>query len=113
MPFQELNRDEINRRAEKARDMLGKCAICPHGCGVNRLAGETGFCRAGGRAVTAEVMRFLAEEVSPDTFVNVMAQYHPAHRALKHPELSRRVTGRECREAVKSAREAGLHRFAE
>jgi putative pyruvate formate lyase activating enzyme len=27
--------------------MLRSCRLCPRGCGVNRLAGETGFCRAG------------------------------------------------------------------
>ena len=27
--------------------MLSACTLCPHQCGINRLAGETGFCRAG------------------------------------------------------------------
>lgn len=27
--------------------MLSACTLCPRQCGVNRLAGETGFCRAG------------------------------------------------------------------
>lgn len=66
-----------------------------------------------GLAGTAAVMRFLAEEVSPDTFVNIMAQYHPAHRAFRYPELSRRVTTREYLEALELAREAGLYRFDE
>ena len=34
-------------RAMKARAMLADCRFCAHDCGVNRLAGETGLCRAG------------------------------------------------------------------
>ena len=35
----------------------------------------------GGIAGTVDVMRFLAQEISPETYVNIMAQYHPAGRA--------------------------------
>ena len=38
----------------------------------------------GGLAGTAGVARFLAEEVSPDTYINVMDQYHPAHLVARH-----------------------------
>ena len=39
----------------------------------------------GGLAGTAEVARFLAEEISRDTYINVMAQYRPCYRASEHP----------------------------
>jgi putative pyruvate formate lyase activating enzyme len=43
-----LNRASIAReRAEIARAMLADCRFCAHDCGVNRLAGELGLCRAG------------------------------------------------------------------
>jgi putative pyruvate formate lyase activating enzyme len=61
-------------------------------------------------AGTAEVVRFLAEEVSPETYLNVMAQYHPCYRAHQFPELSRPITLREYAEAVNLARVAGLDR---
>ncbi|HBX23163.1 MAG TPA: radical SAM protein [Desulfotomaculum sp.] len=64
-----------------------------------------------GLAGTAAVMSFLADEISPDTFVNIMSQYHPAHEAFHYPELSRRVNKEEFQAAVRLAREAGLHRF--
>ena len=35
----------------------------------------------GGLAGTEEIMRFLAEEISPYTYVNIMRQYYPAHLA--------------------------------
>jgi putative pyruvate formate lyase activating enzyme len=61
-------------------------------------------------AGTAEVVRFLAEEVSPETYLNVMAQYHPCYKAYSYPELSRPITLREYAEAVGLARAAGLDR---
>jgi len=60
-----------------------------------------------------EVMRFIAEEVSRDSYVNVMAQYRPEHKALRHPELSRRLTAEEYRGALEAARRHGLWRFAD
>ncbi len=60
-----------------------------------------------------EVMRFIAEELSRDSYVNVMAQYRPAHKALRYPELSRRISGEEYRSALASARRHGLWRFAD
>jgi len=57
-----------------------------------------------------QVLRFLAEDVSPDTYVNVMAQYHPAGLVSgdKYAELNRRVTPDEYRNTVAFARELGL-----
>lgn len=61
-------------------------------------------------AGTDEVMRFLAEEISKDTFVNIMDQYYPAYRARLHPKLNRRITTAEYDKAVAIARSYGLHR---
>jgi len=42
------NRSERARsRIETARLALAECRLCAHHCGVNRLAGERGLCRAG------------------------------------------------------------------
>ena len=48
----------------------------------------------------------------PDTYVNIMDQYHPAWRAREHPPLDRCITAAEYREAVGMAEEAGLRRIA-
>lgn len=62
-------------------------------------------------AGTREVMRFLAEEVSPNTYVNIMAQYRPEGRAWDFPEIARRCTPDEYRQAVASAKDMGIHRL--
>lgn len=59
------------------------------------------------------VMRFLAREISPDTYVNVMAQYRPCHRANEVAGLERRPTANEVEAAVAAARRHGLHRLDE
>jgi putative pyruvate formate lyase activating enzyme len=64
----------------------------------------------GGLAGTEAVMAFLAGEISRETWVNVMDQYRPCHRAREFPELSRRITPAEHAAAGAAARRAGLHR---
>jgi len=64
-----------------------------------------------GLAGTSEVARFLAEEISADTYINVMAQYRPAYKADGMPPLDRCVTRAEYEAACLQAREAGLQRF--
>jgi putative pyruvate formate lyase activating enzyme len=64
-----------------------------------------------GLAGTAEIVRWLAEEVSKDTYINIMAQYHPCYRAYEYPELARCITRAEWDQALHLAREAGLRRL--
>ena len=62
---------------------------------------------------TREITRFLVQEISTDTYFNLMDQYHPAYLARKYPSLNRRITRQEYQEAYEYARQAGLHRFAD
>ncbi|MBI2918994.1 MAG: radical SAM protein [Chloroflexi bacterium] len=64
-----------------------------------------------GLAGTGEVVRFLAQEVSPDTYLNVMAQYRPCHQAYGYPPLDRPLSSQEYASAVQSALDAGLRRL--
>jgi len=62
-------------------------------------------------AGTDAVMRFLAEEISASTYVNLMDQYRPAYRAHRIADLNRRITEDEYRRTVQMAQEAGLRRL--
>jgi len=64
-----------------------------------------------GIAGTREVVRFVAEELSRNTYVNIMDQYRPCYKAFDHPPLNRLITENELTEAVKLALEAGLTRL--
>ncbi len=65
-----------------------------------------------GLAGTERVMRFLADGISRDSYVNVMGQYRPCHRASEVPALRRRISAAEHDEAIELAKGAGLRRFA-
>ena len=64
-------------------------------------------------AGTREVMRWIARELSPTTYVNVMAQYYPAGKVSpgEYPEINRRLTPTEYERALDEARRAGLDRL--
>ncbi len=61
-------------------------------------------------AGTERMMQFIAEKLSKNSYVNIMSQYYPQYRSHEYPELSRRITGTEYREALEMARKYGLHR---
>ena len=59
----------------------------------------------------AAILGFLATEISPSTYVNIMAQYHPCGQAERFPEICRGVSGAEYRQALACARSLGLARL--
>jgi putative pyruvate formate lyase activating enzyme len=62
-------------------------------------------------AGTAELARFLAQEVSINTYINVMSQYRPCYRAERYPELNRPPSHQELEDAHRAVQKAGLHRL--
>jgi len=54
---------------------------------------------------------FLAKEISPNTYVNVMDQYRPCGSAQKDEFINRRLEMGEYREAIDAARRTGLKRL--
>jgi putative pyruvate formate lyase activating enzyme len=62
-------------------------------------------------AGTSEIARFLAEEISVHTYVNVMDQYRPAWKSNRYPEVNRRITGTEYRRALAEFETAGIRRL--
>lgn len=65
----------------------------------------------GGLAGTREILHWIAKELSPNTYVNIMDQYYPCGDAWKYPPLDRRITREEYEEALRAAQEAGLKRL--
>lgn len=65
----------------------------------------------GGLAGTDEVMKFLAQDLSKKTYINIMDQYHPCGEVAWSSLLSRRITAREFQDAVDAAHREGLKRL--
>ena len=59
-------------------------------------------------AGTKKVIEWIAQNLPEDTYLNIMSQYRPMHKAFEYPEISRRITREEYAEAVKWAKDAGL-----
>ncbi|MGI9951608.1 radical SAM protein [Moorellaceae bacterium AZ2] len=67
-----------------------------------------------GLAGTEEVMGFIAREISPYSYINVMNQYYPAGEARRYRALARRLTVEEYKAALEAAYRASPHfRLAE
>jgi putative pyruvate formate lyase activating enzyme len=64
-------------------------------------------------AGTREVMQWIAQELSPNTYVNLMPQYYPAGKVSRQefPEINRRLTPAEYEQALEAAWRAGLKRL--
>ena len=62
-------------------------------------------------AASEQVFRFIAEEISPETYLNVMDQYHPCYRAGEYPDLDRPLTHDEFRQALDFAHRHRLRRL--
>ncbi len=54
---------KLAERVEAAYRVMEKCELCPRRCGVNRLEGETGFCRAPKEAVVHSHQAHFGEEL--------------------------------------------------
>ncbi len=85
---------QIDEQGVAQRGLLVRHLVLP-----NRLAG------------TERVVRFLAQEVSTDTYLNIMAQYRPCYQAFDIPQLARPVSREEFYEAVHLAHQQGLSRL--
>lgn len=85
---------EVDTRGEAVRGLLVRHLVMPG------LVDET-----------EAIMKFLAKDISPETYVNVMDQYRPCYRAGQYPEINRLLHVEEYNQAMDLARKAGLHRF--
>lgn len=54
--------------------------------------------------------KFIAKEISKDSYVNIMDQYRPLFRAYQYREIDRQHTFQEYSDIIKIALQVGLHR---
>jgi putative pyruvate formate lyase activating enzyme len=104
--YVEVNRAAVKEMHRQVGDLvLDERGIARRGLLVRHLV------LPGDLASTAEVTDFLAREISTETYLNLMDQYHPCYRADRYPPLDRSISPQEYAQALTDARRAGLHRF--
>lgn len=84
----------VNKKRIALKGLIIRHLVLP-----NRIAG------------TEKFLKFVAEELSKTTYLNIMNQYRPEYKASEYPELSRRIKQSEYEEAVRWAQKYGLYRL--
>jgi len=64
----------------------------------------------GGVASSEAVLKFIAEEISVHSYVNIMDQYRPEYRAEECAPINRRITHKEYLEVIQIAKRFDLYR---
>ena len=81
----------VNNRGVAVRGLMIRHLVMP-----NRVAG------------TEKTLRWVAENLSKSTYMNIMHQYHPEYEAFDYPKIWRRINVQEYLEAMRWADEFGL-----
>ncbi len=89
--YNQVNGLEVDSRGVAIKGLLVRHLVLPEG-----LAG------------TGQVMRFLAEEISPEIHVNLMGHYHPVGEAERLFPLNRPLWKKEWQKAIEEAHKAGI-----
>jgi len=102
--YPQANRQAVREMHRQVGDLvLNQDGLAERGLLVRHLV------LPGGLAGTDGILRFLAAEVSRDTYINLMGQYHPDFMARDYPPVHKATTSAEFRTAVRLAKRAGLH----
>lgn len=106
--YPEVVKDAIREMHRQVGDLqINEIGIATRGLLIRHLVMPNGM------ADTREAMRFLAQEISTDTYVNIMNQYRPCGRAHEHPGTNRSITRTEYLQALEMAQEEGITRLDE
>jgi putative pyruvate formate lyase activating enzyme len=104
--YPEVNKAAVKEMHRQVGDLqLDEQGIAQRGLLVRHLVLPNGL------AGTREVVRFLAQEISTNTYLNIMAQYHPCYKAFDIPQLAHPLLNHEFYEAIDLAHQHGLYRL--
>jgi len=120
MPDMKYSDNSVAKKYSNAQDYfeINKAAVKEMHRQVGDLKLERGIAKKGllirhlilpeNLAASRHIFEFIASELSPDTYVNIMAQYYPCHMVGRFPEIDRRITAGEYMETIRMSRKACL-----
>jgi putative pyruvate formate lyase activating enzyme len=104
--YWEVNRAAVKEMHRQVGDLrIGREGLAERGLLVRHLVLPADV------AGTGKVLALIAEEISRNTYVNIMAQYRPCYRAFDDPPLDRPITRVEHEAALALAARHGLTRL--
>jgi len=105
--YPEINHAALKEMHRQVGDLVVEDGVAVRGLLVRHLVLPEG------KADTEKALRFLADEISPNTYVSLMAQYFPAYKAPNTPGMNRRITPDEWRRAAIAFEKSGLEGWAQ
>jgi len=104
--YPEVNQAAVKEMYRQVGDLqIDKSGVATRGLLVRHLVLPNGL------AGTEKIVRFLADEISTNTYLNLMDQYRPEYNAGQYPKLKRPLKRDEFQKAVQFAHQAGLKRL--
>ncbi|MCL7416010.1 MAG: radical SAM protein [ANME-2 cluster archaeon] len=100
----EVSKDALREMHAQVGDLVIEQDIAWHGLLIRHLL------LPNDRAGSLKVLEFIANEISKDSYVNIMFQYRPCQDAFKFKEISRPAFIEEFNAVLDMARGLGLHR---
>jgi len=100
--YPEVNKAALKEMHRQVGDLVVENGVAKRGLLVRHLVMPNDVCKS------LEVIDFLAKEISPNTFVNVMDQYRPVYQAREHAKIARTITADEFSRVYLYAQEKGL-----
>jgi len=123
MPDMKYGRNEVAKILSNAPDYFERCTEA-----VKEMHRQVGDLKVDSRGIayrgllirhlvlpndlagSEKILEFISDELSKESYVNIMAQYRPCGKAYEYEELRRRPTTEEYFKVINSARKLGLHR---
>ena len=100
----EVAKEALKEMQRQVGDLIEKDGLAQKGLLIRHLV------LPNQQASPKEVLDFIAEELSKNSYVNIMDQYRPLYKAKESPLLARPITSEEYREVVQYAQSLGLSR---
>ena len=104
--YPDTNRLAIKEMHRQVGDLIVDDGITTRGLLVRHLVLPNGL------AGSQSVLRFIAEQISANTYVNIMDQYRPEYKAYDDPDLARPLHMQEFNDALEMAKRSGIARIA-
>ncbi len=102
--YPEINRKTLLEMHSQVGVLQVENGIATHGLLIRHLVLPENISGA------FKILDFVSHRLSKDSYVNIMAQYHPCYKAEDYSELTRRITYKEYNQVAEYARGLGLHR---
>ena len=104
--YPEVNRSAVKEMHRQVGDLqMDEKGIAVKGLLIRHLVLPNSL------AGSSSILAFIADEISSNTYINIMDQYKPAYQAQDYKDLNRRISQAEYLDALQMAKDAGLNRL--